>query len=163
MKRQKVVEKFIIVGTSNSGTTAASSIISFGSEITYPGTIFGLHYEVVASLTSDVSTRAHVNWAFYIRRKDQPNMDLQARIPATVLPLWQTGKGNNEDTLVSGTNYVVREIIPDNGLMEHSTVSRGQVRTERKVKVGDQLMLAKISDAVLGVTLAWQVTYWKRS
>ncbi len=128
----------------------------------YPGTVFGLHYTVTATLTSAISEEAHVHWAIYVRRKGAPISAISAFSLTGPRALWQNNQGNNADTLVSGIAYVTRELIPE-GLVINSNKEIGRVNTERKMEEGDQLAFAGISDALLGVHLSCDFTFWKRS
>lgn len=162
MKRAKIIEKRIISLDANVLSTGTNFDLMFGGIEDYPGTLFGVHFTITSTLTDSLSNEAHVHWALYIRRKDQPINAISPVALTGPRALWLNNQGNDVDTLVSGIAYVVRELIPE-GLVIISDKEIGQVRTERKLQEGDVLAFAGRSDALLGVTIACDFTFWKRS
>ncbi len=160
MKRARPIEKVII----NAGGTAFAAAtlvheIDDGNE-SYPGTIFGVHWVIRAHLLNALSNNGHLVWAIGIQRAGGVTQ-LNSVVVSGIANLLE--KGAEVDIFASGIMYVQREDVVENGVLEITDKAIGSVKTERKVKTGDKVVILFRSDAVLGVSTYANVTYFKRT
>lgn len=126
-----------------------------------PGTVMGLLWNFTARTKSPLSEDTLLVW------------DLHAKSEGTQLTQLQvpTGPGNPQDLYLKGrpreafaTDLMTQTLIDRGVATEHWVEiwshSRGRTTSKRKLRVGDGIHLSCISNALLGVYITGQVTYW---
>jgi len=157
MKRAKVVDKRIVTSLINH--LGVGTDVDVLHTFTYPGTIFGLHYEMTAYLDNAISEQSIFNVAIYLLQDgvNNPTMNL----PGTGSRLMN--QGDERGVLVSHTLFPRRILLVDTSLVVKDDKVSGHIKTERKVHAGDKLVIISRGDATLGTSLISMLTYWIRS
>ncbi len=160
MKRSRVLNKNIITSSDVMTTTPTAVVIK---TFAFPSTLFGFHYTCTARILSSVSTFANGVFALMVVPQGQTVPELNV---FTTAPIDLLKKGTEEQVLVSDWLLVIRELTSDPlGPTEvYETDKRsGQIKTQRRVQVGDRLMLIHLSDSAIGIGFKFMLTYWEKT
>lgn len=159
--RTRPVEKNIVVWTGDATTTMTADVFY---DAIFPGTLQGLRWEIKARQLSHLSNFAITEWAFIINRKgeDVSLIQLPSAPPAGSRELLT--RGAEEQVIASGvltTRFA--EVATIEGIEQFiykEDKTSGNVKTGRKLQVGDRLFLHIKSNALLGVQITCQATFF---
>lgn len=166
MKRARPIDKSIIQGQVNVISTN-TFIIDLYDTTTFPirgqvpGTAFGIRWQLHSQVTSDISVTGRCQWAIMHKIDGAGQIALKQIDPTKYLDLLE--RGAEKDVIASGFMMCKREILIDTGLLEIRGRAEGNTRVKRKLGLKDSIVLVMRSDALLGVTVDWQVTWFKET
>lgn len=171
MKRARSIphsKRIIQYASQNTGSDEAVSLDTPGAAAeTKPGTLFGFHWEIRASLNNSLSETGHLNWMLYVA--DTNGAEFAVGISLAAPPLqgfYRTRvvvSGDISHVIASGTLVVHRHHDAEGTLLSlKDDLVRGSTKTERKLGPTEKLFLNVHGNASLGINWTTQVTYWKR-
>jgi len=163
MKRKrdipKNLNKFIKIGETpvTSSTTSVSHLMS----PTYPCSLIGLRWNIVQQPASSLSLNTTVQWAIVVHDFDaNPNPNING---GTTGVQDLVDNFSNQEVVASGLLYSFWRETPDIGEVYGVDKDIGKVKTARKMKAGEKLLLLMKSNAVLGNRVHFHINGWLQS
>lgn len=164
MKKARVLDKKIkdVFVSFDSGAQVTLLL----EQATYPCTVFGLHFEMRMRPDGYIqNSYTPVQWAIVIYGEDEASPVFSTLVDGTVNDLLSTG--NNGQVVANGWLlgiYLYTAGAGDEFTMNYITDgTKIAVKTQRKMKVGDRMVLIMKCHSASGCYAYTTTTYWKKS